>query len=311
MLVVIVVYIGSVMSRHVAFQFRTPSSLLIVGPSGSGKTVFTVRLLTDNLDLFATRPKRMHYCYGSWQKTFETLKRKGVTFSAGVLSEKDLDRWFPQGGLLVMDDLMTEGNNDKTVLDIFTKHSHHRNITVLYLCQDMFPPGKYAKSISRNAHYIVAFKNPRDQLGMRNVLLQGVSQTVAEGVGRVSSRHVPPVWLPRVGSPPGQRRRQAPRQQRPKRGGIRAHLSVGVNMQTRLQRRFLIFRSLCEEVLERYETEEWYDIDAMRRVLLCDTFRNVWHDVLVPYNETYFREQIQTLWGTARHLARGHQLSTS
>ena len=45
-------------------------------------------------------------------------------------------------------------------------------ITVLYLCQDMFPPGKYAKSISRNAHYIVAFKSPRDQLAMRNLLLQ-------------------------------------------------------------------------------------------------------------------------------------------
>ena len=38
--------------------------------------------------------------------------------------------------------------------------------------QDMFPPGKYAKSISRNAHYVIAFKNPRDQLGMRNLLLQ-------------------------------------------------------------------------------------------------------------------------------------------
>ena len=55
---------------------------------------------------------------------------------------------------------------------LFTKHSHHQNITVLYLCQDMFPPGKYAKSISRNAHYVIAFKTPRDQLGMRNLLLQ-------------------------------------------------------------------------------------------------------------------------------------------
>ena len=36
----------------------------------------------------------------------------------------------------------------------------------------MFPTGKYAKSISRNAHYIVAFKSPRDQLGMKNLLLQ-------------------------------------------------------------------------------------------------------------------------------------------
>ena len=160
------------MLRTAPFQFRTPCSVLIVGPSGSGKTVFTTRLLTDNIDLFTQRPSSIHYCYGSWQKSFESLKNKGVTFSAGVPSERDLDKWFPRGGLLVMDDLMTEGNNDKTVLDIFTKHSHHRNITVLYLCQDMFPPGKFAKSISRNAHYIVAFKNPRDQLGMRNVALQ-------------------------------------------------------------------------------------------------------------------------------------------
>ena len=36
----------------------------------------------------------------------------------------------------------------------------------------MFPLGKYAKSISRNAHYVIAFKNLRDQLGMRNLLLQ-------------------------------------------------------------------------------------------------------------------------------------------
>ena len=42
----------------------------------------------------------------------------------------------------------------------------------MYLCQDIFQPGKYAKSISRNAHYIIACKNPRDQLGMPNLLLQ-------------------------------------------------------------------------------------------------------------------------------------------
>lgn len=58
------------------------------------------------------------------------------------------------------------------MLDLFTKHSHHRNVTVIYICQDMFPPGKHAKSISRNAHYEVAFKNPRDQLGFKHLLLQ-------------------------------------------------------------------------------------------------------------------------------------------
>ena len=100
------------------------------------------------------------------------MKEQGIKFHEGVPDTDQLKTWFPKGGLLVLDDLMAEGGNDKRVLDLFTKHSHHQNVTVLYLCQDMFPPGKYAKSISRNAHYIIAFKNPRDQLGMRNLLLQ-------------------------------------------------------------------------------------------------------------------------------------------
>ena len=33
--------------------------------------------------------------------------------------------------------------NDKELLDLFTKHVHHQNITLLYLCQDMFSPVKY------------------------------------------------------------------------------------------------------------------------------------------------------------------------
>ena len=100
------------------------------------------------------------------------MKETGVQFHKGIPESDHLKSWFPKGGLLVLDDLMAEGGENKELLDLFTKHSHHQNITVLYLWQDMFPPGKYAKSISRNAHYIVALKNPRDQLGMKNLLLQ-------------------------------------------------------------------------------------------------------------------------------------------
>ena len=155
-----------------AFRFHTPSSVLVVGPSGCGKTVVTARLLSDQMDLFEDPPRSLHYCYGAWQPGFRRLQKRGVQFHEGVPDVESLSDWFPRGGVFVLDDLMAEGSNDKNVLDLFTKHSHHRNITVLYLCQDMFPPGKYAKSISKNAHYIVAFKNPRDQLGMRKVLLQ-------------------------------------------------------------------------------------------------------------------------------------------
>ena len=115
-------------------------------------------------------------CYRKCAENLQVLqnicrKSAGITENVQKIC-RYLQKWFPKGGLLVLDDLMAEGGEDKELLDLFTKHSHHPNITVLYLCQDMFPPGKYAKSISRNAHSIVAFKNPRDQLGMKNLLLQ-------------------------------------------------------------------------------------------------------------------------------------------
>ena len=47
-----------------------------------------------------------------------------------------------------------------------------RGITVLYLCQDLFPPDRFANTPARNAHYVIPFKNPRDKTGLRTLLLQ-------------------------------------------------------------------------------------------------------------------------------------------
>ena len=38
--------------------------------------------------------------------------------------------------------------------------------------QDLLPPGKFAKTINRNAHYVICFKSPRDKTGLRHLLLQ-------------------------------------------------------------------------------------------------------------------------------------------
>ena len=66
-------------------------------------------------------------------------KRCNVTFFKGIPTTAHLDKWFKKtnGGVLVLDDLMEEGGRDKSVLDLFTKDSHHRNITVFYLAQDI------------------------------------------------------------------------------------------------------------------------------------------------------------------------------
>ena len=118
-----------------AFRFKTPSSILIVGPSGCGKTCFTESLLLDYLEeLFVDPPPAIHYCYGAWQDGFRDMEEAGVQFHEGIPTTFHLQKWFPKGGLLVLDDLMAEGGDDKELLDLFTKRSHHQNITVLYLC---------------------------------------------------------------------------------------------------------------------------------------------------------------------------------
>ena len=45
-------------------------------------------------------------------------------------------------------------------------------LVVLYLTQNLFPPGKLSRTISLNSHYIVVFKNPRDSLGISTLAKQ-------------------------------------------------------------------------------------------------------------------------------------------
>ena len=154
------------------YQLKSPASHMVVGPSGSGKTNLVEHLLCYNLDLFHHSPHSIHYCYGAWQPAYDRMNQFPIRFHKGVPQQNDIGKWFPRGGILILDDLMDECGNDKGVLDIFTKYSHHKNVSVIYLLQDIFPKGKYSKTISRNVHYVWAFKNPRDQLGLKNLLLQ-------------------------------------------------------------------------------------------------------------------------------------------
>ena len=167
-----------------SFKFNTPCSIMVVGPSSCGKTVFVERLLKERKCLFNPPYDPVVYCYGVNQpNTFAGMKKEqGIHFYAGIPDTKLLDTWYKKtkGGLLILDDLMREGSDDNRVLDLFTIDSHHKGITVIYMTQDMFPKGKNAKTISRNAHYIIAFKNPRDQLGVRILAQQTFPQDFKE-----------------------------------------------------------------------------------------------------------------------------------
>ena len=46
---------------------------------------------------------------------------------------------------------------------MFTKGSHHRNISLLLITQNLFEHGPSSRDIYLNSKYIVVFKNPRNK----------------------------------------------------------------------------------------------------------------------------------------------------
>jgi len=60
--------------------------------------------------------------------------------------------------LLVLDDLMHDVG--PSIEQLFTKGSHHKNLSVMYITQNLFAAKQ--RTLSLNSHYLVLFKNVRD-----------------------------------------------------------------------------------------------------------------------------------------------------
>ena len=67
---------------------------------------------------------------------------------------------------------MSQCSNDQRVADLFTRSSHHRGISILYLTQNLFPPGKLLRTFSLNSHYLVIFRYSRNSLGISTLAKQ-------------------------------------------------------------------------------------------------------------------------------------------
>lgn len=59
---------------------------------------------------------------------------------------------------------MSEISNDKNLTATFTKKSHHNNISVFLITQNIFHQSKEMRNVSLNSHYIVLMKAPRDKM---------------------------------------------------------------------------------------------------------------------------------------------------
>lgn len=105
------------------------------------------------------------FFYSHWQPLYDDLEKLGVHFFNHLPSKEEVasltEPYTDKGGsVLIIDDFMQEVNAD--ISHMFTVLSHHCNITIFLLSQNLFPKNPVFRDISLNATYIVVFKNPRD-----------------------------------------------------------------------------------------------------------------------------------------------------
>ena len=137
-------------------RLKSPFTAIIAGPTGSGKTRLLTSLISKASSVCYPPPQEIIYCYGVWQKAFDFVE--GVTFHEGMINIKET---IPKDGVnrwVIVDDLMDEINGQTD--DLYTKYSHHLNISVFFVVQNLFR--KQQRTMSLNTHYLFLFKNPRD-----------------------------------------------------------------------------------------------------------------------------------------------------
>ena len=103
--------------------------------------------------------------YAEWQDAYRRdFKPNGapIEFREGLPQMADYSSDNEKRKLLILDDLMRESSSD-VILDLFTKDSRHKNISVIFVTQNVFHKGKAQRDISLNIKYLVSIKNPCDR----------------------------------------------------------------------------------------------------------------------------------------------------
>ena len=155
-------------------RFKHPFPVLIAGATSSGKTQFVKRLLESGEDMIDSAPQKIFWLYSIYQTAYDEMLTTipNISFIEGVPS--DLESMIDPSirNLVVINDLMREISNDCRITDLFTKGSHHRNMSVIFILQNIFHRGKELRDMSLNCHYLVLFKSPRDSSQINHLARQ-------------------------------------------------------------------------------------------------------------------------------------------
>ena len=114
--------------------------------------------------MFNKPVNKIYYFYSVWQDLFNENTSDKIQYIKKIPDEKFINE-ISDGHhkILIIDDLQISALNNDFIANLFTRESHHRNLSIFLILQNLFHQGKYARDISLNTHYFILFRNPRDK----------------------------------------------------------------------------------------------------------------------------------------------------
>ncbi|CAH3180055.1 unnamed protein product, partial [Porites lobata] len=87
-----------------------------------------------------------------------------IEFVKGIPRALEQDSYFDvnKRNLIVFDDQMIDASKDKRIVNLFTRGSHHRNLSVIYIVQNLFHQGKAMQEIQGNMDDVLSRNDLRD-----------------------------------------------------------------------------------------------------------------------------------------------------
>lgn len=117
------------------------------------------------IDIF---PNKIVWAYSEWQKAYEELISiiPNIEFIEGMPSIEQFKKEKLSPKLLILDDMM-DNAKESSMNEMFTKGSHHWNLSIIHIVQNVFYAGLRTSRI--NAQYLILMKNPSDRLQVQTL----------------------------------------------------------------------------------------------------------------------------------------------
>ena len=122
------------------FRFFSPTTAVITGPTGSGKTNFLFKVLENLNSMFEVPVEKVYYVYGVLHYSFDNKVIKNLEFIQGLPDEARIKQIADsKHNLIIIDDLKMTALNSPYIANLFSRDSHHRNLSVFFYFTKSLP----------------------------------------------------------------------------------------------------------------------------------------------------------------------------